>query len=102
MTQNAVPELRARAVNAASAEFRLPELGENIESGDVVRVAVEPGEEVTEGQTVLELETDKAVVEVPSALSGTVSEVKVKVGQKLKVGDVIFTIAATAARRARC
>ena len=47
----------------------------------------------------LELETDKAVVEVPSTLSGTVSEVKVKVGQKLKVGDVIFTIAATAGSR---
>lgn len=97
VTQNPVPELRAAAVNAASAEFKLPELGENIEFGDVVRVAVEPGEEIAEGQTVVELETDKAVVEVPSALSGTVSEVRVKVGQKLKVGDVIFTIAATAA-----
>jgi pyruvate dehydrogenase E2 component (dihydrolipoamide acetyltransferase) len=93
--QTAVPELRAVAVNAASAEFKLPELGENIESGDVVRVAVQPGEEVTMGQTVLELETDKAVVEVPSTVSGKVSEVKVKVGQKVKVGDVVFTVAAT-------
>ena len=58
---------------------------------------------MTEGQTVVELETDKAVVEVPSALSGTVSEVKVQVGQKLKVGDLILTIAATAGSgRARC
>ncbi len=57
---------------------------------------MQPGEEVTAGQTVLELETDKAVVEVPSTVSGTVSEVKAKVGQKLKVGDLIFTIAATA------
>ena len=95
VAQVAVPELRGAAVNAASAEFKLPELGENIEYGDVVRVLVEPGEEVTEGQTVLELETDKAVVEVPSTLSGTVSEVKVKAGQKLRVGDVIFTVAAT-------
>ena len=76
-----MPELRAAAVNAARAEFRLPELGENIESGDVVRVAVKPGEEIAEGQTVVELETDKAVVEVPSALSGTVSEVKVRWGR---------------------
>jgi pyruvate dehydrogenase E2 component (dihydrolipoamide acetyltransferase) len=91
----AVPELRAAAVNAAGAEFRLPELGENIETGDVVRVAVQPGEEVTIGQTVLELETDKAVVEVPSTVSGTVSEVQAQVGQKLKVGDLIFTTAAT-------
>jgi pyruvate dehydrogenase E2 component (dihydrolipoamide acetyltransferase) len=91
----AVPELRAAAVNAAGAEFRLPELGENIESGDVVRVAVQVGEEVTIGQTVLELETDKAVVEVPSTVSGKVSEVKAKVGEKLKVGDLVFTVAAT-------
>ena len=91
----AVPELRAAAVNAAVAEFRLPELGENIESGDVVRVAVQPGDQVNQGQTVLELETDKAVVEVPSSLSGTVSEVKAQVGQKVRVGDLILTIAAT-------
>ncbi len=77
---------------AASSELRLPELGENIESGDVVRVNVQPGEQVSEGQTVLELETDKAVVEVPSSLSGTVNEVKVQTGQKLKVGDLILTI----------
>lgn len=95
VAQDAVPELRAAAVNAAGAEFTLPELGENIESGDVVRVLVASGEEVTVGQTVIELETDKAVVEVPSTLSGTVSEVKVQVGQKLKVGDVIFSVAAT-------
>ncbi len=92
--RHAVPELRAEAVNATSAEFRLPELGENIEAGDVVRVAIQAGEQVSAGQTVLELETDKAVLEVPSTVSGTVSEVKAKVGQKLKVGDLVFTIAA--------
>lgn len=89
-----VPELRAASVNASGAEFRLPELGENIEAGDVVRVAVAPGDVVAMGQTVLELETDKAVVEVPSTVSGTVSEVKAQVGQKLKVGDLVFTVAA--------
>lgn len=94
--QNPVPELRADSVNAAGAEFRLPELGENIESGEVVKVSVQPGEEITTGQTVLELETDKAVVEVPSTVSGTVSEVKAQVGRKLKVGDLVFTIVATA------
>ena len=95
IVRDEIPELRAAAVNASSAELRLPELGENIEFGDVVRVAVRPGEEVSEGQTVLELETDKAVVEVPSTVSGTVSEVNVQVGQKLKVGDLLLTIAAT-------
>ena len=91
-----VPELRAASVNATSAEFRLPELGENIESGDVVRVAVKAGEEVSAGQTVIELETDKAVVEVPSNVSGTVGEVQAKVGQRLKVGDLVFTVAVSA------
>lgn len=73
-------------------EFRLPSLGENIEAGDVVRVAVKPGDSLNEGQTVLELETDKAVIEVPSTVSGVVKEVKVKQGQKLKVNDVIVTL----------
>ncbi|MGC2210727.1 MAG: dihydrolipoyllysine-residue acetyltransferase [Candidatus Korobacteraceae bacterium] len=90
-----VPEVRAATVNASVAEFRLPELGENIESGDVVRVAVQPGDQVSQGQTVLELETDKAVVEVPSSVGGTVREVKAQVGQKMRVGDLILTIAAT-------
>ena len=45
----------------------------------------------------LELETDKAVVEVPSTVSGTVREVKAQVGQKLRVGDLILTIAVTTA-----
>jgi pyruvate dehydrogenase E2 component (dihydrolipoamide acetyltransferase) len=50
-------------------EFKLPELGENIEQGDLVRLMVEPGAPVSAGQSVMELETDKAVVEVPSSVS---------------------------------
>ena len=73
-------------------EFKLPELGENIESGDVVRVAIAKGDKVTEGQAVIELETDKAVIEVPSNVSGVVQEIKVKQGQKVKVGEVLFTL----------
>ncbi len=73
-------------------EFKLPELGENIHQGDLVRLMVAPGASVAEGQTVMELETDKAVVEVPSSVSGTVKEVLVKQGEKIKVGQVIFTI----------
>ena len=59
-------------------EFKLPELGENIETGDLVRVIVSPGAQVHAGDPVIELETDKAVIEVPSTISGTVSEIKVK------------------------
>ena len=73
-------------------EFKLPELGENIEQGDLVRLMISPGASVTEGQAVMELETDKAVVEVPSSVSGTVKDVRVKEGEKVKVGQVIFTL----------
>ena len=82
--------------NGAS-EFKLPELGENIDSGDLVRLMISPGARVSEGQPVMELETDKAVVEVPSSVSGVVREVKVKEGEKVKVGQVIFTLEGGAA-----
>jgi pyruvate dehydrogenase E2 component (dihydrolipoamide acetyltransferase) len=72
-------------------EFKLPALGENIEQGDLVRLMIAPGATVSEGQAVMELETDKAVVEVPSSISGTVAEILVKEGDKIKVGQVVFT-----------
>ncbi len=75
-----------------ATEFKLPELGENIESGDLVRLMIKPGASVIEGQPVMELETDKAVVEVPSSVSGRVQEIRVKEGDKLRVGQVIFTL----------
>ena len=58
---------------------------------------IAPGTKVSEGQPVMELETDKAVVEVPSSVSGVVKEVKVKEGEKIKVGQVIFTLEGGAA-----
>ena len=76
----------------AVIEFTLPELGENIHQGDLVRLMIAPGATVSAGQSVMELETDKAVVEVPSSVSGTVQEVRVKEGDKIKVGQVIFTV----------
>ncbi len=69
-----------------ATEFKLPELGENIEAGDVVRIAVTAGETIQEGQTVVELETDKAVVEVPSTVSGVIEKVIVTPSQRVKVG----------------
>jgi pyruvate dehydrogenase E2 component (dihydrolipoamide acetyltransferase) len=79
-------------VATGATDFRLPELGENIDEGDLVRLMISPGAKVSEGQPVMELETDKAVVEVPSSVTGTVKEIKVKEGQKVKVGQVIFTL----------
>src|SRR4029077_17315930 len=67
-----------------ATEFRLPELGENIDQGDLVRLLISPGAKVSEGQPVMELETDKAVVEVPSSVTGTVTEIRVKEGTKIK------------------
>ena len=82
-------------------EFKLPELGENIEQGDLVRLMVAPGATVSAGQSVMELETDKAVVEVPSSVSGTVQEIRVKEGDKIKVGQVIFTVDGAEAKTSR-
>jgi pyruvate dehydrogenase E2 component (dihydrolipoamide acetyltransferase) len=84
-------------------EFKLPELGENIAAGDVVRVMVSPGDTVAKDQPVLELETDKATIEVPSSVGGTVKDVKISVGDKVKVGQVILLVeeGAAAAETAR-
>src|SRR5262245_48181957 len=73
-------------------DFRLPELGENVTSGDVLRVLVKPGDTVAKDQPILELETDKATIEVPSSVAGRVKEVKVKAGDKVKVGQAILTV----------
>jgi pyruvate dehydrogenase E2 component (dihydrolipoamide acetyltransferase) len=92
-TQQPVPPPpAAHAASARANEFKLPELGENIDQGDLVRLMISPGMKVSEGQPVMELETDKAVVEVPSSVNGVVKEVKVKEGQKVKVGQLIFTL----------
>jgi pyruvate dehydrogenase E2 component (dihydrolipoamide acetyltransferase) len=82
-------------------EFTLPELGENVEKGDVIRVLVSPGDVVKADQAVLELETDKATIEVPTNVGGKVSEVKVKAGDKVTVGQVVMVLDATAGGSAK-
>ncbi|MCM3880942.1 MAG: 2-oxo acid dehydrogenase subunit E2 [Vicinamibacterales bacterium] len=72
------------------ADMKLPELGENIEGGDILRVMVKPGDQIKKDQPILELETDKATVEVPSSADGVVKEIKVKAGEKVKVGQTIL------------
>ena len=73
-------------------EFKLPELGENIASGTVAKVLISSGSMVTLNQPVLEVETDKAVAEIPSTIAGKVVEVRVEEGQSVRPGQVIFTI----------
>jgi pyruvate dehydrogenase E2 component (dihydrolipoamide acetyltransferase) len=75
-----------------ATDFTLPELGEQIEAGDVLRVLVKPGDTLAKDQAVLELETDKATIEVPSSVAGTVKEIKVKAGDKVKVGQAILSV----------
>ena len=76
----------------AASEFRLPELGENIEKGDLLKVLVSVGDLLEKDQPVIELETDKATLEVPSSVAGTVKEIHVKAGEKVKVGQLILTV----------
>lgn len=73
-------------------DFKLPELGENIAAGDVLRVLVKVGDVVAKEQSVLELETDKATIEVPSSVAGTVTAISVKAGDKVKVGQTILSV----------
>ena len=87
-----IPHTAPKAAPSTSSEFKLPELGENISQGDLVRLMISPGAKVSEGQPVMELETDKAVVEVPSSVTGVVKEIQVKEGETIKVGQVIFTL----------
>lgn len=74
------------------ADFKLPELGENITQGTVTKILVKSGETVKKGQNVLELETDKAVLEVPCSIEGVVGEILVQNGAVVKVGQAIFTV----------
>jgi pyruvate dehydrogenase E2 component (dihydrolipoamide acetyltransferase) len=75
-----------------SIEFKLPELGENIEKGDIVNVLVKEGDEVAANQGLLELETDKAVVELPCPYAGKIVKLHVAKGQSVSVGQTLATI----------
>jgi pyruvate dehydrogenase E2 component (dihydrolipoamide acetyltransferase) len=75
-----------------ATEFKLPELGENIESADITNVLVKAGDQVEKEQSIIEIETDKATIEVPSNVSGKVTEVLVKQGESVKVGQTIIKV----------
>ena len=73
-------------------EFRLPELGEGIESGQVIEVFVSPGDRVALEQPLLEVETDKAAVEIPSPADGTIVDVCVSAGDTVEISQVLVKI----------
>ncbi|MHC4107625.1 MAG: biotin/lipoyl-containing protein, partial [Planctomycetota bacterium] len=74
-----------------SIEFRLPDLGEGVHEGEIVRVLVAEGDQVKEDQPLLEVETDKASVEIPSPHTGVVSKIHVAERQTVNVGEVLVT-----------
>ena len=74
------------------ADFKLPELGEDIEEADVLKVLVAEGDTVTADQPLIEIETEKATLEVPSEIAGTITKLHVKQGDTIKVGQLIVTI----------
>ncbi|MEJ2724560.1 MAG: dihydrolipoamide acetyltransferase family protein [Deltaproteobacteria bacterium] len=71
--------------------FKLPDLGEGIHEAEVLNVLVSVGDHVNEGDSILEVETDKATAEIPSPFTGKVEEIKVKPGETVEVGDVLLT-----------
>ncbi len=75
-----------------SKEFKLPELGENIESADILNVLISAGDKIVLEQSVIEIETDKATIEVPSSVEGVVKELSVKPGDNIKVGQTILIV----------
>lgn len=74
-----------------SEEYRLQDPGEGIQEAEIVDLHIKPGQQVKEDDILLDVETDKAVVEVPSPFNGTIDEVRVKQGEVANVGDVLFT-----------
>jgi len=74
------------------AEFILPNLGDGVAQGDVLKVLVKIGDTIAVDQPVVELETDKATIEVPSNVAGTVKEIRVKAGDKVKPGQAVLVM----------
>src|SRR5712692_1304766 len=76
-------------------EFKLPDLGEGMQEAEIVQWLVKPGDTIKLDQTMVKVETDKAVVEIPSPVAGRVAEIRVQDGQVAKVGDVLIVFEST-------
>lgn len=86
------PAAPAAAATAAPFEFRLPEVSEGVTKVDVASVSVKPGDTIAKGAVVCEVETDKAVAEIPSPVAGKVTAVHVTAGTTLNIGALLLTI----------
>jgi pyruvate dehydrogenase E2 component (dihydrolipoamide acetyltransferase) len=81
-------------------EFKLPDLGEGTHEAEILNVKVVPGQKVELDQPIIEVETDKAVVEIPSPIAGVVEQVHVKAGQTAKVGSTMISFEGTDSKTA--
>ncbi len=72
-------------------EFKLPELGENVEGGDIINIMVSKGDSVTKEQPLMEIETDKAVIELPAPVDGSIKELHVENGDSIIIGQLLVT-----------
>jgi pyruvate dehydrogenase E2 component (dihydrolipoamide acetyltransferase) len=79
-----------------STEVNLPELGDGIESGDVLEIFVAVGDVISEGQDIVEMETDKATVPVPASVGGKVTKILVNEGDTVAIGGAILEVEAAA------
>jgi len=89
----AAPAPAAAAAGSATFEYRFPELGEGLHEGEIVSWHIKPGDTVQEDDIIMEVQNDKAVVEVPSPVTGKVLEIKVKEGTVATVGEVVAVFA---------
>ena len=81
-------------------EFKLPDLGEGLTEGEVARWLVAEGDEVAEDQPLVEIQTDKTTVEIPSPAAGQVTSIRVAEGDVVPVGTVLVVIGGDAAEPA--
>lgn len=80
-----------------TTSFRLPDLGEGVHEAEILTLPVTLGQAIREGEVIMEIETDKAAVEIPSPYTGTVHEILVQIGDMAKVGDVLMTFSSDSA-----
>ncbi len=80
------------ANGATLVDFLLPDLGEEIEEADVLQVLVAVGDEVALEQAILEIETEKATLDLPSSVAGVITAIHVRVGDTIRPGDAVITV----------
>lgn len=86
------PNPQPSTASSGPVEFKLPSLGEGVASADIADIAVKEGDTIANGQILMELETDKAVVELPSTVAGKITKLLVKAGETVKPGQVLLVV----------